>query len=550
MSLMFFCTIKQQNSLIVVSFWLENQNLHWLNIMRTVLTPQMSLGEIDISNIKLDPKSRDDIPAILVGLQHIYINPALRDSVFTILQQVIPKQTDEDKRDLNVSSSLGRPGMDQWKILVLGVLRLGLNTDYDRIHELANNHNTIRQMMGHSDWSDAYQYSLQAIKDNLMLFTPEILEQINHEVIKAGHVLVKKKPNVGQTGNKKVPDQNTESAAEKLRGRCDSFVLETNIHFPTDISLLYDAVRKAIEESAQLATSYGLPDWRQFKYHIRQFKKQYRKIQILKHSTSKDEEKKLKRVELIKKEYMAYIEMAEKYLNQSKQLILQLEAQGTADYEWIQLEGYQYYIELFTQQIHRRVIQEETIAHSEKVFSIFQPHTEWISKGKAGVPVELGLRVCVMEDQHQFILHSKVMQNLTDDKIAIEMVTETQKTFPNLACASFDKGYHSMENQKGLQEHLEQVILPKKGRLSEADKLHEGSDEFKKLRNKHSGVESAINGLEHGGLDVCPDHGINGFKRYVSLAVLSRNIKRLGTIIRKQAQEKEARKRGQYKKAA
>jgi hypothetical protein len=522
--------------------------------MRSVLTPQMSLGEIDISKIKLDPKSRDDIPAILVGLQHIYITPALHDSVFTILQQVIPKQIGEGETDQHldqkVSSSLGRPGMDQWKILVLGVLRLGLNTDYDRIHELANNHNTIRQMMGHSDWSDDYHYSLQAIKDNLTLFTPEILEQINHEVIKAGHTLVKKKPNVGPTGNKKVGAQNAESTTEKLRGRCDSFVLETNVHFPTDISLLYDAVRKSIEESAQLAVFYDLPDWRQFKNNIRQVKKQYRKIQILKHSTSKDEEKKLKRVELIKNAYTVYIEIAEKYLNRSKQLILQLKAQGAVDYEWAQLKQYLYYVELLTQQIHRRVILEEKIAHSEKIFSIFQPHTEWISKGKAGVPVELGLRVCIMEDQHQFILHSKVMQKLTDDKIAIEMVTETKKQFPALACVSFDKGYHSKENQEQLKAHLEQVILPKKGRWSEADKLREGSDEFKRLRHKHSGVESAINGLEQGGLDVCPDHGITGFKRYVSLAVLSRNIKRLGTIIRKQAQEKNDRKRGQYKKAA
>jgi len=369
-------------------------------------------------------------------------------------------------------------------------------------------------------------------------------------VIKAGHILVKKKPNVGQTGNKKVCAQNTESTTEKLRGRCDSFVLETNVHFPTDISLLYDAVRKSIEESAQLAVSYDLPDWRQFKNNIRQFKKQYRKIQILKHSTSKDEEKKLKRVELIKNEYTVYIEMAEKYLNRSKQLILQLKAQEAVDYEWAQLKQYLYYVELLTQQIHRRVILEEKIAHSEKIFSIFQPHTEWISKGKAGVPVELGLRVCIMEDQHQFILHSQVMQKLTDDKIAIEMVTETKKQFPALACVSFDKGFHSKENQEQLKEYLEQVILPKKGHWSEADKLREGSDEFKRLRHKHSAVESAINGLEHGGLDVCPDHGITGFKRYVSLAVLSRNIKRLGTIIRKQAQEKEDRKRGQYKKAA
>jgi len=130
------------------------------------------------------------------------------------------------------------------------------------------------------------------------------------------------------------------------------------------------------------------------------------------------------------------------------------------------------------------------------------------------------------------------------------MVTETQKRFPSLTCVSFDKGYHSKSNQTELKEHLERVVLPKKGRLSEADKLREGSDEFKLLRNKHSGVESAINGLEQGGLDVCPDHGIHGFKRYVGLAVLSRNIKRLGTIIRQQAKEKEARKRGPYKKTA
>ena len=524
--------------------------------MRAVQTSQMSFGEVDISTIKLDPRSRDDIPAILVGLQHIYTTPILHDSVFEILQQIIPKKLVDSTRDQkdskNVSSTLGRPGMEQWKILVLGVLRLGLNTDYDRIHELANNHNTIRQMLGHSDWCDKTEYSLQAIKDNLMLFTPEILDQINQEVIKAGHTLVKKNQKDGPTekNNDEPVSQDEASIPEKLRGRCDSFVLETNVHFPTDISLLFDAVRKSTTESARLAEQYGLPGWRQFKNNIRQFKKQYRKIQILKHSTSKDETKKLQRVELIKSEYTNYIEMAEKRFNLSKQVIKELNDKGIADYELVQLEQYQYYIDLLKDQVYRRVINEEVIPHSEKIFSIFQPHTEWISKGKAGVPVELGLRVCIMEDQHQFILHYKVMEKITDDKIAIEMVTGSQKKFPNLVCVSFDKGFHSPNNQEELKEHLEQVILPKKGRLSEADKLREGSDEFKKLRNKHSGVESAINGLEQGGLDVCPDHGIHGFKRYVGLAVLSRNIKRLGTIIRQQAKEKEERKRGKYKKAA
>jgi hypothetical protein len=81
---------------------------------------------------------------------------------------------------------------------------------------------------------------------------------------------------------------------------------------------------------------------------------------------------------------------------------------------------------------------------------------------------------------------------------------------------------------------LEFVILPKKGKLSKSDKLIEYSEEFLVGRRKHIGVESAINGLENHGLDRCPDHGIYGFKRYVSLAVLARNIEKLGSLIRKQ----------------
>ena len=94
------------------------------------------------------------------------------------------------------------------------------------------------------------------------------------------------------------------------------------------------------------------------------------------------------------------------------------------------------------------------------------------------------------------------------------------------------------------------MVLPRKGKLSQANKQLESETEFVQLRQKHSGVESAINALEHHGLDRCPDHGLDGFKRYVALAVVSRNIQRLGAILRQQEKEKEARKRGRYKKAA
>ena len=193
-------------------------------------------------------------------------------------------------------------------------------------------------------------------------------------------------------------------------------------------------------------------------------------------------------------------------------------------------------------QTKRRVILGETIPHEEKVFSIFEPHTEWISKGKAGVPVELGVKVCILEDQHQFILYHQVMEKVTDDKVTVEMVTEAKKRFPDLSVCSFDKGFHTKENQIELKAHLDLVVLPRKGRLSKQSQAEEQAEAFVKSRRQHSAVESAINGLEVHGLDVCPDHGIDGFKRYVALAVVARNIHRIGDILWKQEQERAQRK--------
>ena len=228
--------------------------------MRKVIDPQMLLDGVDIGAIHLDPKSRDDVPQILRGLQHIFTESELRDRVFAILQEVRPQRV---KGQGKADADTGRPGMEQWSILVLGVLRLGLNADYDRIQELANQHSTLRQMLGHGDWTDTTQYKLQTLKDNLRLFTPEILDRINQEVVAAGHVLVKKSP------------------PEGLAARCDSFVVQTHVHYPTDINLLWDAIRKTIEIAAELCQAHGLTEWRQSAYNVRQVKKLYRQAQKL-----------------------------------------------------------------------------------------------------------------------------------------------------------------------------------------------------------------------------------------------------------------------------
>ncbi len=164
-------------------------------------------------------------------------------------------------------------------------------------------------------------------------------------------------------------------------------------------------------------------------------------------------------------------------------------------------------------QIQRRVVQGERIDRAEKVFSLFEPHTEWIRKGKAGVPVELGLNTGIMEDPYGYILYHQVMQGETDEAIAVERVEETQARFYNLKSCSFDGGFYTPANQKKRRARLDLSVLPKKGRRTDEEKAFESSDVFGATRRQHAAVESAINALEIHGLDRWPDRGIDGFKR-------------------------------------
>jgi len=189
------------------------------------------------------------------------------------------------------------------------------------------------------------------------------------------------------------------------------------------------------------------------------------------------------------------------------------------------------------------VIHDEVIPHGEKVFSPFEEPTEWIVKGKAGVPVELGLRVCVLEDHMGFIPHHKVMQQQTDDKITVDMVREAQVRYPLLYACSFDKGFYTRDNLERLESLLEQTTLPQKGKWSEADRARESDEAFVAARKQHSAVESAINAMQVHGLDRCPDHGIEGFERYVALSVLGRNLIKIGAVLQHREREQLQRQR-------
>jgi hypothetical protein len=316
------------------------------------------------------------------------------------------------------------------------------------------------------------------------------------------------------------------------------------VHYPTDLNLLLDAVRKAIETCAQLCKDEGLSEWRQSAYRIRQLKELYRRLQRLKRSTAKDPDKRAARQGEIEQACRDYLALAEQLLARARDTRATLHiGHGLPTILLADLEQYIAYGELLSNQIRRRILCGERIPHAEKIFSVFEPHTEWISKGKAGVPVELGLRVAICEDQHGFILYHQVMEETTDDRIAVPLVQATCDRFPEITSASMDKGFHSPANQKGLAAIIPFPVVPKKGKCTAAERERESDPQFIHLRRRHSAVESAINALEAHGLDICRDHGIDGFKRYVALAVVGRNLHRLGAILLEREAERERRRR-------
>jgi hypothetical protein len=352
------------------------------------------------------------------------------------------------------------------------------------------------------------KYSLTSLKENVSKIDDEILEEINEIVVKQGHRIKKKE-------------------GEKLRVKIDSYVLESMVHFPTDINLLLDSGRKVIETMEKITEEISLEGWRKSGYWKRGLKNLCRAIGRISRGGGKQKERRIKqevkkyltKARIIKEKLSA---SKEDMLNQSKSIkIIGL------------LEGLHYYEGMLDKHIdlvERRIIKGEKIAHQEKVFSIFEPYTEWIQKGKSGKAVELGLKIAVGTDQYGFILLHKVMEKQQDVEAAVPMVEKITEKY-NVGSVSFDKGFWSPSNKEQIEKMVEAAVMPKKGKLNKQEAENERSKTFKQLRKQHSAIESNINSLEHHGLNRCPDKGIKNFKKYTALGVLSYNLHLLGKML-------------------
>jgi IS5 family transposase len=471
--------------------------------MRQRFNLQPDLQITPIEKIILPLKSRDELPPILATLQWIWMHPTLKAQILALLEV----------RVLGNKKATGRTGMDLWQILVLGVVRLGLDADWDRMEHLANYDLLLRQMLGvcPDPWgTSAHRFVHQTLRDNAALLDEGLLKEINVLVAAAGRQVFVSQPS---------------APPAPLQIKVDTYVLETDVHFPTDLNLLLDAGRKCLDlvEKYQKVLGYDLPGWRKLEDWRRRFKAAERAASKTAFGGGKDKDKRVQGV------VSDYLQIGRELSLKVQASLLSLCDQEVDVRDWEVLAYFQQMIDKHLDLVDRRLLQQQVIPTAEKVYSLFEPHTEWLTKGKLHPPVELGHRLLVATDQHQLIQDYEGPVGVdADQSIPVASRLLGRYGEGQIASMSFDKGFTRKADRELLELFIPRVIMPKRGRKNAEEAEAESARKFVALRKAHSAVESAINALEHHGLNRCLDVGLEGYTRYIGYGVLAYNLHVIG----------------------
>ena len=475
--------------------------------MRRSYSPQPDLNIVPIEQIVLPRKSRDELPPILAGLQWLWTQPTLKAEILALIEA----------RVLTGKRATGRTGMELWQILVLGAVRMGLDADWDRLEHIANYDALVRQMLGlpSTPWGEeAKRFGHQTLRDNVALLDDALLQEINARVAAAGRAVFAKK--AGAPG-----------AALELK--VDSYVLETDVHFPTDLNLLWDAARKCVGliEKYRDRLGYRLCGWRKAKDWRRRLKSLQRAAAQATQGGGLGKEARVRQAA------STYVTAGRELAAKVGQSLLELCEQSVDDAHW---EGLAYFHAMLAKHldlVERRLLRGETIPSAEKLFSLFEPHTEWIQKGKLRPSVELGHRLLVTTDQNELIHDYDLSVGGLDVDQSIPVADRLLHRYgaDTIASLSFDKGFTRAEDRDLLGLYVPMVVMPKRGRKNADETAREQTPVFKALRHQHSAIESDINSLEHHGLSRCRDLGLDGCRRYVGYGVLAYNLHVIGRAV-------------------
>lgn len=479
--------------------------------MRKGYSNQLRLDTPRIDQVELNFECRDRVIPVLRALQHVYSKPDVLDKILDMIGNDVNAET---------CSDCGREGMDYWWILVLASVRRGCDFTYDHLHDLAENHRNLRAIMGIGAWDEKTSFTWQRIRDNVCQLNPATIDAISRIIVAEGHGIVP-------------------AAIEKVRA--DSFVMETNIHYPTESSLIRDGLEKILSICVPIAEANDLPGWRQHDHLWKKVKNLARQIDRIAAKKGPNYKSRMEAP------YRKLLQKAQRIIGQARLLCVVQDlpaAVATDIFGDHSLQAFIARTECVMDTARRRVLLGETVPNCDKLFSMFEVHTQLYKRGKTGEPIQFGRQVLVFEDCAGFIIHRSLMpRNRCDSDVVVEETKVVQKRFSDrIRRLSFDRGFHSPENQDALSELVACLCLPKPGSKQSVKQLAAASDDFHAAKQNHSGVESAIGALQSGnGLERCRDRTEVGFERYLALAILGRNLHTLGRLlIAQEAPDSEA----------
>lgn len=307
--------------------------------------------------------------------------------------------------------------------------------------------------------------------------------------------------------------------------RLDSTVSESNIHFPTDNGLLWDSYRviaRTIRQIHKEAPSLNLGN----RFHDKKIKKLYTFIATHSRGKKKSVQRKLKRsMKTLIERVDQLCEITEVFINHAhSHYISSIMVQSLLS----ELARFLSLARQVVSQAYRSQVLGEKVAASERIFSIFEPHTELIKRGKAGSPVEFGHLVTLGQTKEKFISYYNVQEVSPHDTEMKDIALEAHKkqfgSYPNKFTA--DKNYWvDTDDIKNWEEEMALCAIAKKGRRNQEEYDREHSEDFKFMQRFRAGIEGSISVLKRAfGLDICRNKGFKSFASSVGCLVFCHNL--------------------------
>jgi transposase, IS5 family len=471
--------------------------------MSRIPAPQLSFADLELRN------------------QRVHLDPLLQ-GILTFLDEHAPlvEQVRQDLVRGLKNPHTGRGGITPSQTLRSLILMRVKNWDYRELRERINDGYTLRGFTGFDSHAvpqhDAFNRAFHRL-------TPATLRAVNQAVVQAAVQL-------GLEDGKQL--------------RVDTTVVETDIHFPTDATLLWDTVRTVTRLVHKLheALPRGVPGFTNRTRSAR------RRMQALERMSA------TQRHTQQVPQYRELLRITEQVLAEARQAVQKaakvkgVDALGQAAIDALrqQITAYCDLGDKVIDQTRRRVLDGEQVPAGEKVYSIFEDHTDLIKRGKQRTPVEFGHKVFLAESAQGFITDYQVLEGNPADTTQVPgSLDRHQQVFqrpPELYAG--DRGFYSAENVEHCQQAgVSQVCIPQCGgqKTAEQETL-ERSGAFKKAQRFRVGIEGRISVLFRGrGMKRCRSKGRARFEVLVGAAVLANNLLRIADLLRNRKPARHAK---------